>query len=150
MTVGSSRGARRLRGNAFGLFQVVERRELFAEVAVEGGGGDSLAGDAVDEVGSWVAAALAVDFGLEPVTQGLKLAAGEGGFEVAEFLCSLIEELGGEDVAEGIGGEVAEAAEGPVDVLEDAFAVGGGDDAEVLAHFFVPGGGGVGDGEVVG
>ena len=118
-------------------------------MADEGGGGDSLAGDAVDEVGSWVAAALAVDFGLEPVAQGLKLAAGEGGFEVAEFHCSLIEELRGIEVAERVGREVAEEAGAPVDVLQDAAGVGGRLDAEVLAVFFVPGGGEIGDAELV-
>lgn len=48
------------------------------------------------------------------------------------------EELSGEEVAEGVGGEVAEVAEGPVDVLQASERIFGGDDAEIRLHFGVP------------
>ena len=53
--------------------------------------------------------------------------------------------MGGVEVAEGVGGEVAEATHGPVDVLEAAVGVVGDREAEEGLEGFVPGLGDVGD-----
>ena len=59
------------------------------------------------------------------------------------------EELGGVDVPERVGGEVAEAPHGPVDVLKAAFGVGLGTEAEEFFERVIPSGGDVGHFQLV-
>lgn len=47
-------------------------------------------------------------------------------------------ELSGADIAEGVSGEVAKIAEGPMDILQAPFGIGFGSDSEKFFHFSVP------------
>ena len=58
--------------------------------------------------------------------------------------------MGGVDVPEGVGGEVAEAAHGPVDVLKAAFGVVFGTEAKEFFEGVIPSGGDVGHFELAG
>jgi hypothetical protein len=83
----------------------------------QGFGGEGFAGDALDQFGSAVAPAVAVDFFAEPIQEGGEFTFCEHRIEIAEVLLGLFDPLGGVEVAEGVGGEVADAAAAPVDVL---------------------------------
>jgi hypothetical protein len=109
-----------------------------------------LARHTLDEFSCGIAPAVAVDIVAEPGEEGGELALRELCVEVAGVLSRLLEELGGVEVAERVGGEVADRAVGPVDVLEAAAGVVGRGEAEVLAHLFVPRAGDVVWGEVAG
>ncbi len=128
--------------------EIVDIREFLFEVGDIGGGGEGFSGGEGDELGGGIFFAVVVDVGLEPLIEAGEVGVLDVLAESGEVFGGGFEELCGEDVAEGVGGEVTDAAAGPVDVLEDAFAVGGGRDAEGGLHFGVPGGGGVLDGEL--
>lgn len=88
--------------------------------------------------------AVLVDVFLHPAEEGEEVAFGKGGGDIGVVLGG-VEELGGIDISEGVGREVAEAAHGPMDVLKAAFGIGLGAEAEEFFEGFVPGGGDVGD-----
>ena len=73
---------------------------------------------ALDEFGGGIATAVGVDLFSQPAKEGLVVAifhrSGEGGKVPIRGL----PKLGGGEVAESVGGEVAEAAERPVNVLQ--------------------------------
>jgi len=93
--------------------------------------------------------AMAMDVFLHPSEEGEEVSFGEGGGDSGVFL-SAFEELGGVDIAKGVGGKVAEAAHGPMDVLEAAFAVVCGAEVEEFFEFVVPSIGDIGDLEFAG
>lgn len=107
------------------------------------------AGRLFHEVLREVGGAVLVDVFLHPVEERDEVGFGKGRGDVCVFH-RCFEELGGVDVAEGVGGEVAEAAHGPVDVLQAAFGVGFWTEAEELFELVIPGGGDVGDLEFAG
>ena len=123
--------------------------EAVAEMGEVGGGVAFGAGGTLHEVLREEGGAFLVDVFLHPAEEGGEIAFGEGGGDDGVVLGG-VEELGGVDVAEGVGGEVAESAHGPMDVLEAAFGIGLGAEAEELFEGFVPGGGDVGDLEFAG
>src|SRR5687767_8515101 len=96
----------------------VQLRRLAPQVSQQGLRPERLAGDPLRELRGGVPLAVAVDVLPQPAEQGGELAAGELRVEVAEVFSRLLEELGGVEVAERVGREVAERAAGPVDVLE--------------------------------
>ena len=114
-----------------------------------GGGVGFGSGGLLHEVLGEEGGAVLMDVGLHPVEEGEEVGFGEGGGDGVVFHGG-VEELGGVDVAEGVGGEVAEPAHGPVDVLEAAFGVVFGAEAEEFFEGFVPGVGDVGDVEIAG
>jgi hypothetical protein len=70
----------------------------------------------LDEFGGGIATAVGVDFLAKPAKEGLVVAIFHRSGEGRNIpICSL-PKLGGGQVAESVGGEVAEAAKGPVDV----------------------------------
>jgi hypothetical protein len=72
----------------------------------------------LDKFGGGIATAVGVDFLTKPPKEGLVVAIFHRSGEGRNIpICSL-PKLGGGQVAESVGGEVAEAAKGPVDVLE--------------------------------
>jgi hypothetical protein len=72
----------------------------------------------LDEFGGGIATTVGVDFLTKPPKEGLVIAIFHRSGEGRNIpICSL-PKLGGGQVAESVGGEVAEAAKGPVDVLE--------------------------------
>lgn len=132
-----------------GELEGVDGGEFLLEVGEVVVGGEGFSGGFLDELLRGEFAAELVEAGAEPFAEGGVDAGAEVGIEGGESASGGGEELGGEDGAEGVGGEVADAAAGPVDVLEDAFAIGGGRDGEVFFHAVIPGGGCVVDGEAV-
>ena len=92
---------------------------------------------------------MGVDVFLHPGEEGEKVTFCEGGGDGGVFLGAL-EELGGVDVSEGVGGEVAEAAHGPVDVLEATFTIVFRREAEEFFELVVPGVGDISDFEFTG
>ena len=58
--------------------------------------------------------------------------------------------MGAGEIAQGVGGEVSKAAQGPVDVLKTAFGVIGHLQAEEFLEKLVPGGGEIADFEIPG
>ena len=93
--------------------------------------------------------AVLVDVFLHPGEEGEKVALGEGGGD-GFILLGRFEKLGGVDVAEGVGREVAQAAHRPVDVLETAIGVVFRAEPEEFFELIIPGGGDVGDFEFAG
>ena len=69
-----------------------------------------------------------MDVGFEPGADGAEFAGGNELVE-REFDFELAGELGGVEVAQGVGRKVAEVAVGPMDVLQYAVGVGGRFDA---------------------
>jgi hypothetical protein len=90
---------------------------------------------------------VAVDVLPQPAEERPELAAFHLGWDLRPVPDGRLEDLDGEDVACGVGREVAEEAEGPVGVLENARYVGLGREAQVLPGLRVPRVGQVGDGE---
>ena len=86
--------------------------------------------------------AFGVDFALEPTEEGGGVCFLEGGGD-GVVLHGGAEELRGVEVAEGVGGEVAEAAHGPVNVLQATFGVAGWGHAEEFFEVGIPSGGDV-------
>ena len=78
-----------------------------------------------------------MDFALEPLEEGGGVGLGECAGDGGVFQGAL-EELGGVEVAEGVGDEVTESAHRPVDVLQAAFGVGGRSHAEEFLEEAVP------------
>ena len=70
---------------------------------------------------------MAVDLLAQPIAQRLELASGELGVQSAQFLVGRGEELGGVEIAQRVGGEIADQPGPPVNVLQHALrvAVGG-------------------------
>ena len=83
---------------------------------------------ALDERGGPVALAVAMDVLAQPGEQPGEIAPGERLVEAAELAAGPAEELGGVDVAQRVGREVAEQPGAPVDVLQAALGVVGGGD----------------------
>ena len=93
---------------------------------------------------------MAVDAFPQPLQNGLELTPGHEGIQVAQFLSHGVPDLGREQVPQGIGGEVTKGALGPVDILQHALRVIGGNHTQVGLHLRVPGFGQVGHLEVLG
>jgi hypothetical protein len=72
----------------------------------------------LDEFGGGIATTVGVDFLTKPPKEGLVIAIFYGSGEGRNIPIRGLPKLGGGQVAECVGGEVAEAAKGPVDVLE--------------------------------
>ena len=88
--------------------------------------------------GGGVAVAVAMDFFAEPFPQRTEFAATELRGEIAEVGLGLGEELGRVQIAQRVGGKVAEQPRTPVHVLQHPVGIGGGHDAQVLAVLVVP------------
>jgi hypothetical protein len=69
----------------------------------------------------------------QPAEQAAEIAAREGVIEIVKIGASGGIELGGEEVVERIGREIPDLAAGPLAVLQAAFGVVGGGDAESTA-----------------
>lgn len=79
-----------------------------------------------------------MDVFVQPFLQRLEIPLLEFSGESADlFLCRL-KELGGEEVSQRIGGEVAEASVAPMHILQAALGVVGGRYSKVFHHQFVP------------
>ncbi len=86
-------------------------------------GAERPAGDRLHKVGGTVALTLGVDVCLEPLLERNKLSSRELPRQVAQVFPGLLEELGRIQVPERIGGEIADPATAPVDVLEAALRI---------------------------
>lgn len=79
---------------------------------------EGFSGSALDEFGGGIATTVGVDFLTKPAEEGLVVAIFYRSREGRNIpICSL-PKLGGGQVTESVGGEVAEAPKRPVDVLE--------------------------------
>ena len=87
----------------------------------------------LDQLGRRVTLPVAVDFFGQPAAERLKLAPGELLGQPAQFGVGLGEELGRVEVAQRVGGKIADQARAPVNVLQHALGVVGRLDAQVLA-----------------
>lgn len=97
------------------------------------------AGDHLHQLGRAIAAAVAVDVVPQPFAEGLELAAGELPVQIGQVGSHLLHELGGVEIAELIGREIAERTLAPVNVLQAAFRIVGRRDAEQGLDRVVPG-----------
>ena len=88
---------------------------------------------------------MAVDIFAQPGQQAAELALFDLPLQVGEVAADLFPQLDGDEVAEGVGGEVADHPAGPVDILHHAIGVAGRGQAEEILHALVPGGGQVFD-----
>lgn len=79
-----------------------------------------------------------MDLFFEPFSDKEKVATGNFAFPVGKVFCKHFEKLGGEEVAQCVGGKVADQPARPVDILKTAFFKGGGCDIEVLLHEVIP------------
>ena len=104
---------------------------------------------ALEDLGRREPAAVAVDLLAQPLAERRQVAGADPLVEVVDVAAGGLPQLAGDHVAEAVGGEVAEGAAGPVDVLEDAAGVVGDLEAEVVAVARVPGLGQVLEREVV-
>src|SRR5262249_12868556 len=75
----------------------------------------------------------------QPAEQPRELAAGKLLIERRKLSAQALVELGGNDGTEGVGGEVAKGADGPVNVLQAPLEVIRRTDSEPLLHAGVPG-----------
>lgn len=80
-----------------------------------------------------------VDMGAEPAEEGGEVALGELGVEGTEIARGSLHELSGVEIAEGVGGEVADESSAPVDILEDTIGIGGWGDSEEALVALIPG-----------
>ncbi len=76
-----------------------------------------LAGHALAEIFGSIALAGAVDFFVEPGSQAVEFAIAEIGIQITQVVTGLFHELGREEVAQRVRGEIAEQASAPVDIL---------------------------------
>src|SRR5713101_1784424 len=81
---------------------------------------------------------------VEPALEAVKFSMTEVAVQVAQVLTGLFHELRGVEIAERIGGEVADASHAPVDVLKAPMGVGGRRQLKRLLEFLVPSAGDVG------
>ncbi|KRO61919.1 MAG: hypothetical protein ABR82_06715 [Verrucomicrobia subdivision 6 bacterium BACL9 MAG-120507-bin52] len=79
---------------------------------------ESFSSGVLDQVGSGIATAVRVDFLTKPPKEGLVVAIFYRGGEGGKVPIRGLPKLGGGQVAERVGGEVAEAAKRPVDILQ--------------------------------
>lgn len=101
-------------------------------------------GYVLDQAGSRVTAAVAMDLFPQPIQQAAEVSFGEGPVQIAQVLDRLGEQLSGVQVAQGVGREVSDQSGAPVAVLQASLRVVGRVDAEVVAVRPIPGGGNFG------
>ena len=99
---------------------------------------ERLAGYLLDQILGPVTLSVLMDILLQPAEKLREITGGELRIEIAEILPGLSEKLSGIEVAQGIGGEIADQSGRPVDVLEAAFFIVGGFYAEIFFEFFIP------------
>src|SRR5579872_1668681 len=112
---------------------------LCLDVTDEGSGRQGLAGGAPQEVLHRHLGPEAVHLGAEPAEEPGELARRELLIEDGHLCAQALVELRGDDGAERIGGEVAERAHRPVNVLQASLEVVGGADRQAALHAGVPG-----------
>src|SRR5579859_2929156 len=118
--------------------EAVDRAELRAQVAEQRLRVEAAADHALEELAGHVLAAVAVDVLAQPVVERAELAGPDLVVEVGELPADPLPELSGDDVAEGVGREVADRPARPVHVLEHAVGDVGDVDPEVLVDLRVP------------
>ena len=79
-----------------------------------------------------------VNFLFQPSSEWHELPCCDVFFQLRQFLLGLFEELHRIEVAQGIGGKVAECAHRPMYVLQDTLGILLWNDSQVGLHFFVP------------
>ena len=79
---------------------------------------ESFSSGVLDKFGGGIATAVGVNLFSQPAKEGLVIAIFHRSGEVRNIPICGLPKLGGGQVAERVGGEVAEAAEGPVNVLQ--------------------------------
>jgi hypothetical protein len=102
----------------------------------------------LNKVGGGIAATVGVDLLAKPAKEGLIVSVVDGGGEGGEIPLGGLPKLGGGQIAESVGGEVAKASEGPVDVLEATARIVRNFDAEQFFKKLVPCGGEIADSEI--
>lgn len=102
----------------------------------------------LDEFCGGIATAVGVDFLAKPAEEGLIVSVVDGGGEGGEITLGGLPKLGGGQVAESVGGEVAKASKGPVDVLEATVRIVRNFDAEQFFKKLVPCAGEIADREI--
>ena len=109
-----------------------------AQVARNGSGRSVLARHAGQQLARRELAAVAVDVLAQPVAQRRELAAAELRLDLGQVGAGARPQLGGDQVPERVGREVAEQPGAPVHVLQHALRVVGDLDAEQPVHALVP------------
>jgi len=99
-----------------------------------------------DQLRRRVTLSLPIHLLAQPAEQIGELAARKCRTQVAQFLRGAGKELGAEEIAERVGGEVGKHPGAPVTVLQAALGIAGRRHAEVAAIRLVPGSGKVGHG----
>ena len=93
-------------------------------------GVEGLAGGVPDQLSGKVSAPVDVNLLTKPLQKGLVISLIEPVLKVGQIPMVSFPKLGSGEVAQGIGGEVAKAAQGPVDILEAALSIVGNLQAE--------------------
>jgi len=119
--------------------EVVEGGVFGFEVVAVGFFAERLAGDFFAKLIEVVGFAILMDVGSEPFADEGEIALFNLFFPMGVFFGKGGEELGGEDIAEGVSGEVAEGSDGPVNILEAAFSIIWGSFSEEFFEFGIPG-----------
>ena len=122
-----------------GALQTVDLRELIPEIGGVAGGVEGAA-DGLKQGRGVLHAAVFPDLLLQPAVDPCQPAGGHGGGHV-EVLLHLPQILGAVGRADGVGGEIADVAIGPVGILEDALPVVGHVHAQIRLVQAVPLGG---------
>ena len=101
---------------------------------------ERFARDALDKFLRGKLAAVLVDVGAEPFPDKAEFSLGDAGLPVGMGFFKGVEELGGIEVAEDIGGEVSDEPKRPMNILEASFGIVGRGDVQVVVHLLVPDG----------
>jgi hypothetical protein len=97
-----------------------------------------LARDALNQIARGVPPAMPVNLLPQPVQQRSKFSGGEHRIKIANILSRLLEELGGVEIAERIGGKVADRRDRPVNVLKTALRIIRRRQTQIRHHLLVP------------
>jgi hypothetical protein len=120
------------------VLQPVNGAEFLVEVFDVGAAIDLGTSDPFHQFLGLVFLAMAVNPVFQPGMQFFELTFPDLIVKVGDLFVDDLPNLEGDEVTEGVGGEVAEIAKGPVNVLEDSFGVVLGGDAEIFFETGVP------------
>src|SRR5262245_46251184 len=108
------------------------------------------AGDALHQPGSPIALPVPMHLLAQPAQEPAEVSLLELFLQVSQFPRRCGEELLGEEIAECVGGKIADEAVAPVTVLQTALRVAWRRGAEIALVGLIPGGGQIGDSQIAG
>ena len=94
--------------------------------------------DALDEILRIILMAMTVDIGTQPGKQLTEITLADLVIEIPNILVDLLPQLRGDQISQGVGGEIPDRAAGPMDILQHPFCIIGRRNAQIFLHFCVP------------